>query len=97
VSYFEVPISKVDVEYDKTDSRLIKISRINDEDAATPPFSILYFEIHTASASSDNVVHEPIREIRARHRQELEISFGGNEKISSQIFVNILWPKIQIF
>src|SRR5437870_7991134 len=44
------PTSKVEVEYDKSDSRLIKITKIKDDDelaVAPPPFSILYFEIHT--------------------------------------------------
>jgi hypothetical protein len=76
------PTSKVEVEYDKNDSRLINIRRINeDEDVAMPPFSILYFEIHTAS-SSYNLGHDqgPIREIRVRYREELEISFEGHEE-----------------
>ncbi|HYT42615.1 MAG TPA: DNA polymerase domain-containing protein, partial [Methylomirabilota bacterium] len=76
------PTSKVEVEYNKNDSRLIKISKINDkEDVSTPPFSILYFEIHTAS-SSYNIGHDQnsIREISVRYRQELEILFEGSEE-----------------
>jgi DNA polymerase elongation subunit (family B) len=76
------PTSRVEVEYDKNDSRLITISKINDEeDVTTLPFSILYFEIHTTS-SSYNLSHdqEPIREIRVRYQQELEISIGGSEE-----------------
>ena len=76
------PTSKVEVQYDKNESRLIKISKI-DEDlgAAPPPFSILYFEIHTTS-SLKNVGHDvndPVTEIRARYQHEPEISFEGNE------------------
>jgi hypothetical protein len=44
------PSSKVEVQYDKNDSRLIKAIKINEDlAAADPPFSILYFEIHTTS------------------------------------------------
>jgi DNA polymerase elongation subunit (family B) len=72
--------SKVDVEYDKNDSRLINIHKVNDgEGVVTPPFSILYFEIHTASSYNLSHDQEPIREIRVRYQQELEISFEGNE------------------
>ncbi len=76
------PTSKVEVEYDKSDSRLIKISKITEEeDVATPPFSILYFEIHTASSSSPyNLGHDQIGEISVRYSQELEISFEGSEE-----------------
>ena len=48
------PTSKVEVQYDKNESRLIKITKINGEDereSTPPPFSILYFEIHTTSSS----------------------------------------------
>ena len=48
------PTRKVEVQYDKNELRLIKITKINEEDemaAAPPPFSILYFEIHTTSSS----------------------------------------------
>ncbi|MGB6671027.1 MAG: hypothetical protein WBE34_01200, partial [Candidatus Nitrosopolaris sp.] len=48
------PTSKVEVQYDKNELRLIKITKINEDlGAAPPPFSILYFEIHTASSSSN--------------------------------------------
>ena len=70
------PTSKVEVEYDNNDSRLVKISKIND--VATPSFSILYFEIHTAS--SYNLALDQIRQIRVKYLQELEISFEGSEE-----------------
>src|SRR5947209_9968532 len=35
------PTSKVEVEFDKNDPRLIKMSKINEEDVTTPP--IFYF------------------------------------------------------
>jgi DNA polymerase elongation subunit (family B) len=76
------PTSKVEVQYDRNESRLIKAIKI-DEDlvAAPPPFSILYFEIHTTS-SMYNLGHDlndPITEIRARYQHEPEISFEGSE------------------
>ena len=76
------PTSKVEVQYDKNDSRLIKITKI-DEDlaAASPPFSILYFEIRTTSSSNNlgHDVNDPIIGIRARYQQEPEISLEGKE------------------
>ena len=61
---------------------MIQISKINDkEHVSTPPFSILYFEIHTAS-SFYNIGNDqnPVREISVRYRQELEILFEGSEE-----------------
>jgi DNA polymerase elongation subunit (family B) len=76
------PMSKVEVQYDNKESRLIKITKIEEDlAAAPPPFSILYFEIHTTS-STYNLgydVTDPIIRIRARSQQEPEISFEGNE------------------
>jgi DNA polymerase elongation subunit (family B) len=76
------PTSKVEVQYDKNESRLIKITKIEEDlAAALPPFSILYFEIHTTSSMYNlgHDVNDPITEIRARYQQEPEISFEGNE------------------
>jgi DNA polymerase elongation subunit (family B) len=79
------PTTKVEVEYDKYESRLTKITKINDDvelAVAPPPFSILYFEIHTSSSLYNlDVAHsnDPITEIRARYQQEPEISFEGSE------------------
>jgi DNA polymerase elongation subunit (family B) len=76
------PTSKVEVQYYRNESRLIKITKI-DEDlaAAPPPFSILYFEIHTTSSmyNLDHDVNDSITEIRARCQEEPEISFDGSE------------------
>jgi DNA polymerase elongation subunit (family B) len=75
------PTSKVEVEYDKNDSRLIKINKITEKDIVTPPFSILYFEIHTASSSSSyDSGLDQIREISVRYQQDLETSFEGSEE-----------------
>jgi hypothetical protein len=78
----------VEVEYDKDESRLTKITKIDDElAAAPPPFSILYFEIHATSSLYNLGPHdfnEPIREIRARYQQEPEILFGGRQSSLSE-------------
>jgi DNA polymerase elongation subunit (family B) len=76
------PTSKVEIQYDKNESRLIKITKINEDlVAAPPPFSILYFEIHTASPYNFGAYNfdDPITEIRARYQQEPDFSFGGSE------------------
>jgi DNA polymerase elongation subunit (family B) len=78
------PTSKVEVKYDKNVSRLIKITKITEEDemAVTPlPFSILYFEIQTSSPCnlSPHDVNDQIAKIRVRYREEPEISLEGSE------------------
>jgi DNA polymerase elongation subunit (family B) len=72
----------VEVQYDKNESRLIKITKINEELAvAPPPFSILYFEIHTRSSKYNlgDDLNDAITDIKARHQHEPEISFEGSE------------------
>jgi len=93
------PTTKVEVEYDKDESRLIKITKINDDDElapAPPPFSILYFEIH-ATSSLYNLgpqdFNEPIREIRARYQQEPEISFEASEDSTLKDFSEYVLAK----
>ena len=76
------PASKVEVQYDEKESRLIKITKMDEDSVAAPlPFSIMYFEIHTTSSTSyfDHDVNDPITEIRARYQEEREICFEGNE------------------
>jgi DNA polymerase-2 len=76
------PTSKVEVQYDKNESRLIKITKINeDRVAAPPPFSILYFEIHTTSPTYNfgHDVNDLVIRIRARYQHEPEIAFEGSE------------------
>jgi DNA polymerase elongation subunit (family B) len=74
------PTSKVEVEYDKNDLTLLNISKIDEEDVSTPPFSIMYFEIQTASSLSYSLDPDLITEIRVRYQQEAEISFEGSEE-----------------
>jgi DNA polymerase elongation subunit (family B) len=76
------PTSKVEVQYDKNELRLITIAKIAEDLAVPPPrYSILYFEIHTISSTYNfgHDVNDPIIRIRARYQQEPEISFEGNE------------------
>ena len=76
------PASKVEVQYDEKESRLIKITKMDEDLVAAPlPFSIMYFEIHTTSSSSNfgHDVNDPITEIRARYQEEREICIEGNE------------------
>ena len=92
------PTRKVEVQYDKNESRLIKMTKINEEDemaAAPPPFSILYFEIHTTS-SSYNLSHDvnvPVTEIRVRYQEEPEISLEGSEDAILQSFCEYIQAK----
>jgi DNA polymerase elongation subunit (family B) len=83
------PTSKVEVQYDKNELRLITIAKIAEDLAVPPPpYSILYFEIHTISSTYNfgHDVNDPIIRIRARFQQEPEISFEGNEDKYSQRF-----------
>jgi DNA polymerase elongation subunit (family B) len=76
------PTSKVEVQYDKNELRLIKITKINEDlTAEPPPFSILYFEIHTSSPYNFGAydLNDPITEIRARYQQEPDFSFSRSE------------------
>ena len=89
----------MEVEYDKDESRLTKITKIDDDDelpAAPPLFSIVYFEIHTMSSSYNlgaRDVNDPMTGIRARHQQEPEISFAGGEDSILKDFSDYLLAK----
>jgi DNA polymerase elongation subunit (family B) len=92
------PTSKVEVQYDKNESRLIKITKIKEEDelaATPPPFSILYFEIHTTSSSYNLSpdVNDPVTEIRVRYQEEPEISLEGSEDAIIQSFCEYIQAK----
>ena len=91
------PMSKVEVQYDKNETRLINLTKINEElTVAPPPFSILYFEIHTASSLYNlgpHDVNDPITEIRIRYQEEPEISLEGNEDIILKDFCEYVLAK----
>ncbi len=80
------PTSKVKVQYDKNDS-----TKINEEDemaVASPPFSILHFEIQTSSPYNftPRDVNDQITEIRVRYQDEPEFSIEGSEDAILQSF-----------
>ncbi len=80
------PASKVEVQYDKNDS-----TKINEEDemaVASPPFSILHFEIQTSSPYNftPRDVIDQITEIRVRYQDEPEFSIEGSEDAILQSF-----------
>jgi hypothetical protein len=69
------PTSKVEVEYEG--SKLLGAVKIDDEDGVNPPpFSMLYFDLHTYSgilASEDS-----IRIIKVRYGEEQHLKMGTN-------------------
>jgi DNA polymerase elongation subunit (family B) len=78
------PTSKVEVEYDD-DSRLIKLTKVKDEDDVRPrPFSILRINIHTLTGKVDP--EDAIVMIRSRYEdagnpeQAIEILFDSKEE-----------------
>ena len=91
------PTSKVEVQYDKNETRLIKITKINEEDdrePTAPPFSILYLEIHTTSSyNSGHDVNDPVTEIIVRYQEEPEISLEGTEDAILQSFREYIQAK----
>src|SRR2546422_633916 len=91
------PTSKVEVQYDKNETRLIKITKINEEDdrePTAPPFSILYLEIHTTSSyNSGHDVNDPVTEIIVRYQEEPEISLEGTEDAILQSFCEYIQAK----
>ena len=82
------PTSKVQVEYDN--ERLITLTKI-DELEVPPPFTVLYFEVISASSQyslDSHDVNDPIRYINARYQEEAEITFEGSEEKMLRDFCN---------
>src|SRR5919202_7153807 len=77
------PTSKVKVEYDG--SKLLEVVKIDDEsDVHPPPFSMLYFDLHTYSgilASEDS-----IRIIKVRYGEDEAVFESGDEQVILQQF-----------
>src|SRR5918911_1189249 len=75
------PTSKLKTEYDG--SKLLEIIRVNDEDDVhPPPFSLLYFDLHTYSgllASED-----AIRIIKVRYGEEDVVFVDSEENVILQ-------------
>jgi DNA polymerase elongation subunit (family B) len=84
------PTSKVKVEYDG--SKLLEAVKINDEDDVhPPPFSLLYFDLHTYSgilASEDT-----IRVIKVRYGEDEAVFDNGEEKVILQQFSDYVQRK----
>ena len=82
------PTSKVQVQYDN--ERLISLTKIDELDVP-PPFTVLYFEVITASSQyslDSHDVNDPILQITARYREEL--TFEGTEKTILEDFCKYL-------
>jgi DNA polymerase elongation subunit (family B) len=77
------PTSKVEVQYDN--ERLISLTKIDELDVP-PPFTVLYFEVITASSFDSHDVNDPIRQITARYQEDPEITFEDDEKTILQDF-----------
>ena len=70
------PTSKVKIEYDDDEERLLSISKIDDsQEISIPPFSIVYIEVLNETTSNKN---------------QLKISIKANERASTTLLVNSL-------
>ena len=68
------------MQYDN--ERLNSLTKINELEVPSP-FTVLYFEVVSASSLD---VNDPIRQIFARYQEELEIMFKGEEETILQEF-----------
>ena len=84
------PTSKLKIEYDG--SKLLEIVKIDDEDDVNPPpFSLLYFDLHTYSgllASED-----AIRVIKVRYGEDEAVFDNSDEKVILQKFSDYVHEK----
>jgi len=85
------PTSKVKVEYD-AGSKLLQAEKLDDEDAVNPPpFSLLYFKLHTYSGLL--VSEDSIRIIKVRYREDEIIFDNSDEHILLQQFSDYICDK----
>jgi DNA polymerase elongation subunit (family B) len=76
------PTSKVEVDYD--DSRLVRLTKVEEEDNIPPPFSILHVNVWTSSGKI--IPKDPVSLIKSRYedvrdpQQNLEILFDSNQE-----------------
>jgi DNA polymerase elongation subunit (family B) len=86
------PTSKVQVWYD--DHRLTRITKLNEDEELVPPppFTVLYFQVHTISFyySGKYAPDEPIKSIKAQYQDEPQISFEGTEDTILREFCNFI-------
>ncbi len=84
------PTSKVEVEYDG--SRLLEVLKIDDEeDVHTPPFSMLYFDLHTYSGIL--ALDDAIRVIKVRYEENEDVFDSSEEKVILQQFSDYIFDK----
>ena len=84
------PTSKVEVEYDG--SRLLEVLKIDDEeDVHTPPFSLLYFDLHTYSGIL--ALDDAIRVIKVRYEEKEDVFDSSEEKVILQQFSDYIFDK----
>jgi hypothetical protein len=85
------PTSKVKVQYDDG-SKLLEVVKVDDnDDIHPPPFSVLYFDLHTYSgilASDDS-----IRVIKVRYEKNEVVFDNGEEKVILQQFSDYVREK----
>jgi DNA polymerase elongation subunit (family B) len=84
------PTSKVKIEYD--DRKLLSMVKVNDEnDVHPPPFSLLYFDLHTYSGilASDDT----IRVIKVRYEENEVVFDSSEEKVILQQFSGYVQQK----
>jgi hypothetical protein len=84
------PTSKVKVEYDG--SKLLEMTKVDDtDDLHPPPFSMLYFDLHTYSGilTSD----DSIRVIKVKYEQDEIVFDNGEEKVILQQFSDYIQEK----
>jgi hypothetical protein len=80
----------VEVEYDG--SRLLEVLKIDDEeDVHTPPFSMLYFDLHTYSGIL--ALENAIRVIKVRYEENEDVFDSSEEKVILQQFSDYIFDK----
>jgi DNA polymerase elongation subunit (family B) len=84
------PTSKLKAEYDG--SKLLEVVKIDDEeDVHPPPFSMLYFDLHTYSGIISS--EDGIRVIKVRSGEDEAVFHDNNEKVILQKFSDYVQEK----
>ena len=86
------PTSKVKVEYDYR-SKLLGIVKVDDEnDVYHPPFSLVYFDLHTYSGIL--ALEDAIRVTKVRYEQNESVFDNSEERVILQQFYDYVQEKI---